>query len=181
MYRGLEQDPADRLPCAAGLSSDCIALSGMSKTFALPGLRIGWLVCRDQAIRGKLIQLKDYTTICASAPSEVLAIIALQNRERILARNLAIITRNIRLVNEFVGRNADKVSWSAPKAGSVALLNLLHSFSAENFCQELLEKKEVLAIGSHLFNYLKPSIRLGLGRIGFTEALERLEEMVRGS
>jgi len=178
MYRGLEQDPADRLPCAATLSKNCISLSGMSKSFALPGLRIGWLIGRNPGIREKLLTLKDYVTICASAPSEILAIIALQNKELILERNLAIINQNIRLVNDFVNRNQDKVSWNQPKAGSVAFLNLLEERSSESFCQDLLENKEVMAIGSHLFGSANPAVRLGLGRIGFGEALGRLEEFL---
>lgn len=179
MYRGLEQDPEDRLPCASVLSMNCISLSGMSKSFALPGLRIGWMVCRNPEIREKLIRLKDYITICASAPAEILAIIALQNKEMILARNLAIINQNIRLVNAFVNRNPDKVSWNPPKAGSVALMNLFREPSAEAFCLDLLEKKEVLAIGSHLFGYANPAVRLGLGRKDFGQALERMEELLR--
>jgi aspartate/methionine/tyrosine aminotransferase len=82
MYRGLERDPALRLPCASGLGDHCISLSGMSKSFALPGLRIGWLSCSNIRIREKLHGLKDYTTICSSAPAEILSVIALQNSEK---------------------------------------------------------------------------------------------------
>ena len=174
MYRGLEQNSADRLPCASSLSDFCISLSGMSKSFALPGLRIGWLACGDPVIFEKLLRLKDYTTICSSAPSEILSLIALQSREMILNRNLAIIRKNISLVNEFVKRYPSQYSWTEPKAGSVAMLNILTGQSSEEFCQEFLEKKQVLAIGSHLFNMPKPAIRLGLGRIGFAEALNRI-------
>lgn len=180
MYRGLEPDPGERLPCAASLTNWGVALSGMSKSFALPGLRIGWLVSRNPVILEKLIRLKDYTTICASAPAEILAIIALQNHERILARNLAIIQKNISLVNAFAGRNHGRVSWIPPAAGSVALLELSGGNKAEELCRDLLEKKGVLAVGSHLFNLAKPSLRLGLGRIDFPEALERLEEVLEG-
>lgn len=176
MYRGLEQDISYQLPCAAALSPGNISLSGMSKSFALPGLRIGWLVCRNPGVREELIQMKDYTTICASAPSEILAIIALKNRDRILKRNLQIIKKNIIMVNEFIDRNTACVCWNEPKAGSVALLNLLNGLSSEELCKDLLEKQKVLAIGSHLFRFHEPAIRLGLGRIGFEQALKKLED-----
>jgi aspartate/methionine/tyrosine aminotransferase len=181
MYRGLEQDPADRLPCAASLMERCISLSGMSKSFALPGLRIGWLVCKNSKIRERMLQLKDYVTICASAPSEVLSIIALQNKGRILARNMSLINRNIKLVNDLVERNREKVEWNPPKAGSVALLYLLKTQKIEQFCQDLLDQKEVMAVGSHLFNYERPAVRLGLGRMDFGIALERFEDFLRVS
>ncbi len=178
MYRGLEQDPSRRLPAAADLGTTSVSLSGMSKSFALPGLRIGWLVCRDPETINKFSHLKDYTTICSSAPSEILAIIALQNSKLILERNLTIIGNNIRLVEECVSRNPEKISWKAPLAGSVAMLNLRQTEPVEEFCQGLLEQKEVLAIGSYLFKIQKPGVRLGLGRADFEPALNRLEEFI---
>jgi aspartate/methionine/tyrosine aminotransferase len=150
----------------------------MSKTFSLPGLRIGWLACTDPGIREKLISLKDYTTICSSAPAEILAIIALQNSERIIGRNLAIIRKNIKLVNEFVAQDPGRFSWSPPVAGSVAMLNIRDGQSSETFCQKLLDSRQLLAIGSHLFNMPVPAIRLGLGRVGFSEALEQMNGML---
>jgi len=100
---------------------------------------------------------------------------AQETAESILARNLSIIKGNIALVDEFVAHQAGKVFWMPPKAGSVAMLNLPGNCSSEEFCRELLEKHEVLAIGSHLFNMHKPAIRLGLGREGFSQAWSRLE------
>lgn len=63
MYRLLEHDPRDRLPSAADLDEKAIALSGMSKTFGLAGLRLGWLACRDQVLLSQIAGYKDYTTI----------------------------------------------------------------------------------------------------------------------
>src|SRR5690606_6876146 len=77
MYRGLERDPADRLPSAADRYERAIVLSGLSKTYGLPGLRTGWLGVRDPAVRAALINWKHYTTICAAAPGEALARVAL--------------------------------------------------------------------------------------------------------
>ena len=48
-----------------------ISLSGMSKAFGMPGIRIGWLAVRDPALMRSLQRLHDYSTICSSAPSEV--------------------------------------------------------------------------------------------------------------
>ncbi len=178
MYRGLEREHVERLPGAASLGDRCISLSGMSKSWSLPGLRIGWLVCRNAQIREKLMRLKDYSTICSSAPSEILSIMALQNGPAILSRNAAIIAHNIGLVNEMVGRHPDRLIWRPPLAGSVALMGLPEGESASGFCDRLLLEKGVLAIGSHLFGMKTPSIRLGLGMTGFGEALRRLDELL---
>ena len=70
MYRGLE--PAPDMALAPAASNDTLALSlwGTSKTFGLPGLRMGWLVTRARELLEKLVRLKDYTTLCSSAPGE---------------------------------------------------------------------------------------------------------------
>lgn len=71
MYRGLEHDAAAKLPAAADSYELGISLCGMSKAFSMPGLRIGWVATQDADLLQQILQLKDYTTICSSAPSEV--------------------------------------------------------------------------------------------------------------
>ncbi len=58
MYRGLEPDKSLRLPSAVDRYEHAITLSGLSKTYGLPGLRSGWLVVRDQQLREELINWK---------------------------------------------------------------------------------------------------------------------------
>ena len=48
VYRELEHDPADRLPAACDLYERALSLGSMSKTYGLPGLRLGWLASRDR-------------------------------------------------------------------------------------------------------------------------------------
>ena len=71
MYRGLEHGEAAPLPSACEVYERAVCLSGMSKVYALPGLRMGWLVSRDEAFMQQAAGYKDYTTICGSAPSQV--------------------------------------------------------------------------------------------------------------
>ena len=82
VYRGLELDPAATLPQAADLSPTAISLNVMSKAYGLPGLRIGWLACRDHDLLARLERRKHYTSICNAGPSEALATIALRARRR---------------------------------------------------------------------------------------------------
>ena len=116
MYRLLEYDPAERLPSVADLYERGIALSGLSKSFALPGLRIGWLATHDRDFLARAAAFKDYTTICNSAPSEVLGIMALRSRERIVARNLAIIRANLALAEQFFAAHSSAFRWLPPHA-----------------------------------------------------------------
>src|SRR5262249_19788186 len=81
VYRGLEHDPADRLPAACDLYERAISLGTVSKAHGLPGLRIGWLACRDPALLDRVTGMKLYTTICSSAPSELLVALALRHAD----------------------------------------------------------------------------------------------------
>ncbi len=117
VYRFLELDPADRLPAGADVGAHGVSIGVMSKSFALAGLRIGWLASHDRALLDAAARFKDYTTICASAPAEILALIALRARERVLARSQAIVEANLALLDGFFARQADRFAWVRPRGG----------------------------------------------------------------
>ncbi len=102
VYRELEHDPADRLPAACDLYERAVSLGTVSKTYGLPGLRTGWIACRDAALREAVVATKLYTTICSSAPSELLAALALRHRERLADRNRALVLENLALADAFL-------------------------------------------------------------------------------
>jgi aspartate/methionine/tyrosine aminotransferase len=85
MYRFLEYDQKDRLPSACEIYDKAISLFGMSKTFGMAGARIGWIATKDKNLYAKMATFKDYTTICSSAPSELLSIIALRAKNKIIS------------------------------------------------------------------------------------------------
>jgi aminotransferase class I and II len=120
VYRGLELPPRSPLPQAADLSSAALSLNVMSKAYGLPGLRIGWIACRDHQVLCRLERAKHYTSICNSAPSEVLALIALRARETILTRNRQIVARNLSAFGTFFARFPDPFEWAPPDGGCVA-------------------------------------------------------------
>jgi DNA-binding transcriptional MocR family regulator len=66
-----EPDASLRLPPAVTLYERAVTLCGLSKSWALPGLRVGWVASRDVALIARVAALKDYTTICTAGPSEV--------------------------------------------------------------------------------------------------------------
>jgi aspartate/methionine/tyrosine aminotransferase len=143
-------------------------------------LRICWLTTSKSDLIERWLTYKDYTTICNSAPSEILAIIALQNTERIVARNLAIIRENIALAKQFFDKHRDRVAWISPKAGSIAFPQWLGNIPVEQFCQEVLEQQGLMIVMGSLFDFPGNHFRVGLGRKNFGEALEHLDEYLGG-
>ncbi len=167
MYRLLEYDAGARLPSVADIYERGISLSGLSKSFALPGLRIGWLTTQDSDLLAHCIAFHDYTTICNSAPAEILGIMALRAQERIIARNLAIIRDNRAEMAQFCTRYGDLFTWLPPQAGSVAFPQLRGDQDAGRFCRDVLAAKDVMILPGEVFEHAGNHFRVGLGRSNF--------------
>jgi aspartate/methionine/tyrosine aminotransferase len=174
MYRWLEHEPASRLPSAAELGGRTVALGGLSKAFSAPGLRTGWLIAREPRLLNRLAELKDYTTICGSAPSEVLALMVLRAREGILERNLALIRSNLAAIDRSLARVPGALRWSRPRAGSIGLAALAGDISAARLCDELLAETGLLLLPSTTFDLGDRHVRLGFGRADFADGMSEL-------
>lgn len=179
VYRWSEYDAADRLPAAADSYDKALSLGVMSKSFALAGLRIGWLATKDAGVLQALRHYKDYTSLCNSAPSEVLALIALRAKENVLARSRRMIQANLALVESFMQRHADRFEWIAPRAGSIAFPKLLGDASIDDFADALVRQTGVLLLPGSVYNHAGNHFRLGLGRTNVPEALEKLERFLK--
>ena len=184
VYRGMEADPATTLPQAADLSPTALSLGVMSKAYGLPGLRIGWIACRDREVRSRLERAKHYTTICNSAPSEVLARIALKARDTILARNRALIAANLPAFDAFFAEFADLFEWRAPDGGCVGFPRYLGADGVESFCERLVEEAGVLLLPASIYrSELTPTpadrFRIGVGRRDAEECLAAFASWLR--
>jgi len=175
VYRESEHDPAERLPAACDLSQRAVSLGVMSKTYGLAGLRIGWIATRNAEVFAQMAAMKDYTTICNSAPSELLAEIALKHRGQLAARNVALIGENLKVLDGFFARQAGRFAWLRPRAGSVAFPRLVDG-EIEGFCQRLVTEAGVLLLPGTLFDVPGGYFRLGFGRKNLPEALGVVEE-----
>jgi len=176
VYRWLEYSKENRLPAACDIYERGVSLGVMSKSFGLPGLRIGWIVTKDRGLFDKIAAFKDFTTICNSAPSEFFALLALRNKAYILKRNLDIISSNLELLESFFKKYSHRFSWVKPKAGPLIFPCLNQVQDGESFYQDLLNKKGVLLAPGSQFNYSSRYFRLGLGRKNMPQALAKLEE-----
>jgi aspartate/methionine/tyrosine aminotransferase len=177
VYRESEYDPAARLPAACDLGDHAISLSVTSKTYGLAGLRIGWIATKNKKIYEKMASLKDYTTICNSAPSEFLAEVAMRNRAKLVERNVGIIKNNLAIIDDLFARYSDLFSWVRPQAGSMGFPRLLKG-NVEEFCDKLVRQAGVLLLPGSMYDDARNHFRLGLGRKNLPQAVEKLEEFL---
>lgn len=152
MYRGLEgtaataESPARAQPLAAAASAYArgISLSGMSKVYGLPGVRIGWLACPDTGLLARMGALRDFTTICSAAPSQILALIALRNRAALRQRARELVGAGAAAAGAFFEKHADRFVYHAPVAGPIAFPALrdpaARAADAEAYCEGLVRE-----------------------------------------
>ncbi len=184
VFRGLELDRGRTLPQAADLSPTAPSLNVMSKAYGLPGLRIGWLACRDRALLERLERRKHYTSICNAGPSEQLATIALGAADSIRARNREIIAENLPLFDAFFAAWPEHFSWEHPRGGCVSFPRLLTGEPTSTFCPRLVETAGVVLLPADIFHSQLADVpadrfRIGVGRRDPGPALEAFDEFLR--
>ena len=184
VYRGIEVDQARTLPQAADLSETALSLNVASKSYGLPGLRVGWLACRDRALLERLEKRKHYTSICNPGPSEYLAAIGLRHRDRIWARNRAVIAANLPLFADFFGRWAELFDWEPPLGGCVCFPRYKGAGSVDDFCRRLLQREGVVVLPASVYyseiaEAPTDHFRVGVGRFGAEESLEAFDRCLR--
>lgn len=178
VYRYLEIDETKRLPSIADAYEKGISLNVMSKSFGLAGLRIGWLAAQDRDFLQQVNTYKLYTSICNSAPSEILALMALRAKNKIFKRNREIMLTNLKILEAFMERHQELLSWVSPQSGTVAVLELLVPVPIEKFTEELVEKMGVLIMPGNVFDLPGNFFRIGFGKKNMAEVLERFERFL---
>ncbi|MCB0876165.1 MAG: aminotransferase class I/II-fold pyridoxal phosphate-dependent enzyme [Solirubrobacterales bacterium] len=154
----------DPLPVAAGLSTRAISVSSMSKTYGLPGLRIGWLISRDSELDETLLAAKEQILICGSAIDETMAVRILAARGRILPPIRETIAEHLGIVREWIGAQ-EVFEWVEPQAGVIGLprFRAPGEYDVDRFYTALLERHGTYVGPGHWFDQPRSSFRLGFG------------------
>ncbi len=180
MYRKLMVSDMEELPAVCDIYEKGISLWGMAKSFGLAGLRMGWLVSQDRNFLKKVIAFKDYLSICSSAPSEILSMIALNHADAFLLPNIRKIKRNVALFQEFVLQFPVFSAFIPPKAGSTAFVRLNIPGTALEFSNLLVKSTGIMTVPSEMFEHQGKYIRIGFGRENFPEVLKVLGSYLKG-
>jgi aspartate/methionine/tyrosine aminotransferase len=179
VYRGLEHDPADRLPAAADSSPSAVSVGVLSKSYALAGLRVGWVATHDRELLEAMSLVRDYTTLCSPAPSEVLGVIALRAADALLERSRGIIAANLPLLDELMADHADLLEWVRPSASSIGFPRYRGSEGIDAFSERLAREQGVLLLPGSVYDYGDGYFRVGFGRSNLPEAVARLDRQLR--
>lgn len=168
----------DRKPLepACTLYERAFSLGVMSKSFGLAGLRIGWIASQNKKILEKIAILKDYTTICSSAPSEFLSKIALKNIDKILRETKDIIFQNLKELIPFFEKWKGYFNLSYPRGSSIAFPYYYND--TDILAQKLIESKGVLLMPSSMFEFGNHHFRIGFGRKNMKQALELFDKFL---
>ncbi len=183
VYRLSERDAERRLPQAADIYERGLSLGAVSKVYGLPGLRIGWIACRDRPTLARLAVSRQYLSTCSAAPSEVLACIAIKAAPVILARNRSLAEANLRLFTAFLERHPAAFTWTLPLGGVVGYVRYHGPNGVEALATHLMETAGVLLLpsstfASRLLELPRERFRIGFGRSGFETGLEALEQQI---
>lgn len=180
VYRGLNHDGDPFTASMADLYEKGISTGSMSKAYALAGLRIGWIAGPEEVIRAVSVH-RDYNTISCGMIDDYLAAIALEHKDAILSRNLAIIRDCAKILDDWVA-GEENFDYVRPTSGTTAFIKINLDIPSEEFALGLLREKGVLVVpGSAM--HTEGFFRMGYGYSKdydvFREGLKRISDYAK--
>ncbi|THF54823.1 aminotransferase class I/II-fold pyridoxal phosphate-dependent enzyme [Ollibium composti] len=159
-YREMTSGPM--LPLAAGLSDRVISVSSLSKTYGIPGIRIGWLVTRDSALMETFLAAREQIGISGSMVDEYIAYVALSRREDWLAFNNARIASAFAIVKDWIA-SEPLVEWVEPSGGCVCFPRIVPSAKVDvaGFHERLYRKHDTYVGRGRWFEQDDRHFRIG--------------------
>ncbi|MDO9509606.1 MAG: aminotransferase class I/II-fold pyridoxal phosphate-dependent enzyme [Thermovirgaceae bacterium] len=174
-YRGLVHEPGVKVASMSDVYEKGVSTGSFSKVFSLAGLRSGWMTGPKEFI-AEAFSRRDYTTISCGPLIDALAVVALENREKIMERNLKIIRDSVAILGEWVD-SEKHINWVRPKAGTTAFLGYDLDIPSDEFCIDLLGTTGTFLLPGKCFGIEK---RLRIGYAYGTETLKKGLESVSG-
>ena len=160
VYRGIQfGGPAS--PATADLDVHAVSIGDMAKPYGLGGLRVGWIATANRPLLERCAELRDYTSLCGSAPGEYLAAVALEHRAVILNQHLAMARQNRALFAEAMAA-ARWLDWRLPDGGFTIFPRSTLVQTTAAMCHELCEAYDVLVLPGEVFA-MPHHLRLGFG------------------
>lgn len=144
--------------------------SSMSKAFSLAGLRLGWIVTKNQNIKDQLYEKRDYNTISVLKIDDMFATAALKNVDKILQRSHELCASNLAVIERYINSLDGLLEWVKPKGGSTCFVKVNKDVSTMKMAEDLAENYKLLVVPGEVFS--SP----GFLRIGFGNAALDIEK-----
>lgn len=179
IYRGAELN-GEETPTFYGKYEKAIVVSGVAKSLAQPGLRIGWLVAEESLIHNAMSR-QDYTTIGTGVLNQLIAEKILQSemRRKLLARSHHILTQNLATMDTWVNQHADLMRYNLPQAGGMVFIRYSFAMNSSELSKQLRDKRSVFVVAGDWFG-LDSYIRMFIGSTPsyLKEALQRIDKFL---
>jgi aspartate/methionine/tyrosine aminotransferase len=152
------------LPVAASLSPSVISVTSLSKTYGLPGIRVGWLVARDRVLFTRLLAAKEQILISGSLVDETIALHALRRRPAWLPQIRARIDEAFGITAAWL-RDHPGFEWVPPRGGVVGFPRIRPEvdLDVDRFYEVLFEEHGTIVGPGHWFEQSRRHFRLGYG------------------
>lgn len=160
-YRAMSKEPT---PLASTLSERAISVSGMSKSFGLPGIRVGWITCRDPNLMETFLAAKEQIGLSGSLVDEAIACAALRRKGPILATITEHVDANRAVLKAWIDDRRD-VEWVEPRAGVTGFVRIRDTTGVrlDVFHQVLLRELRTCVGPGHWFGFDDRYMRVGFG------------------
>ncbi len=163
IYRGAELAAGEVSPTFWGRYDRVVVTSGLSKAFAMPGLRVGWVVAPADFLE-RFWRRHDYTTLTPGRVSDVLAALAMRpgTRERILDRTRSILRANYPKLEAWLRTHTDHFRWASPAAGAITYAEYDLPIGSSELVERLRQERSVLLVPGDMLG-LDKGLRFGFG------------------
>ena len=178
VYRHLTQEDSYS-SSIADLYEKGISVGSMSKVFSLAGLRLGWIATHDTNAIKSFLSHRDYNLISCGMIDEMIASIALKNKDKLLKRNLTIVRENLEILDNWV-KQEKHVNYIKPKAGTTALIYYDLDIPSVQFCEEMYKTTGAFVTPGDCFE-MPQSMRIGYayGKQDLINGLKAISEFIK--
>ncbi len=158
VYRGISED-GSYMYSVVDLYEKAISVGSMSKCWSMAGVRLGWIATQDMALINRCRERRDYDTISCPVIDDKLAALALANKDKIIARNRAILNANRKILDDWV-KATPEVYYQRPEAGTTALVYYKKNMPSRELCKRLVKETGVLFTPGECFE-MEGAVRIG--------------------
>ena len=157
----LDEEP---LSSIVDVVENAVSIGDMTKPWGLGGLRVGWIASRRYELLDLLSSVRDYSTMCCSAPGSFLAELTLRHSTQIIAPRLAAARKNRKLLTKAITSSNRSLSWKRPVAGYTAFVQMPPHISTTAFCRRLAQEQRILLLPGEVYgSSYERFVRIGFG------------------